>query len=528
MSDRRFVESEVGGVRCYLEVIAGQVVSYYARNPDGGIGRQFRVGQPLEDSLARFAGGVTGSGLYVPPGVGGIDVTWEAPPSFSLKTSNATIEGGTFWNQSATKAAFDMGSAGGYDSRYRLILRNSIVRTTMQAFKGFRCRLELDNVLILIDPPTVYGKSASRPIEMPEFVDCDLKNVTIIGGGQCYFSGLGSSGRFYGNPYNGEGFKAFGMRSINVDGRRSDGFGGYIRSNWANGHVNTTAFKNLSGAEVGWDIGNWVQFDKCYGMILDVEFVETLYELGKARTEDTLSLFGGTGCLPQFPGRIQDVHLDTSGGWDWTYDPDYSTSYNPSGYVLQGATSPQSSDIMDTRQSGTAIIFGDSPRSLWAENTSNIVSRRVTTSGARGFIKVNYAHDLTFDACVPSKMGRHWSGVPYSSYYDGGWDVRTKDTLATYVRPDGTTEQREIFGGMTMTNNLLMSGSGPLAPYTFSAAQMISGGTQSGNQQVGAPADGGRQLIRDLRGRAAAAGVTIGYKGGIPRGWNADPFAPYM
>lgn len=422
------------------------------------------------------------TGVIIPPPP--VVINWQSVPTYSLGSGDVYINGGAYLKEVYGSAAF----SGGRDNVGRLIIENAYIRSAGPALGGFRGMATLRNVIIEVLPPTAENQRTPRAIDMQELRDLVLENVTILSGRGIYASGLG--GQFYGDADAGQGVSLKGVKFRNIDGRRSDGAGGYIKSNWGETHQNNATRQSIGGV-IGWDVGNAFQAHECPRMNFSMEWCEALQEPGKARNEDQINMHGGSGGSATRPALIQDCLFDVIGGYDWNWAA--GQSYDASNKITLNATSPQS--VNSTSSSATGVLLADNYRSAYDDNASYTTARRVITMGSRPYITMQGGHHLSVDQCEVYDSPTHWTGTPLT-----GRD--TAYQFSKYANPGNT------WGYQNMSDSVLHSGStsavlNPVGDILF------NNGTATNNRREPTVTDL-MPVITAFRNRAQAAGQQIG------------------
>ncbi len=411
-------------------------------------------------------------------------INWQSVPSYSLASGDVYINGGAYLKEVYGSAAFN----GGYDSVGRLIIENAYIRSAGPALGGFRGMATLRNVIIEVLPPTGANQRTPRAIDFQEFRDLQLEKVTFLTGRGIYVSG--KAGQFYGDADAGQGVQLKGVKFRNIDGRRSDGAGGYIKSNWGETHTNNATRQSIGGV-IGWDVGNAFQAHECPRMNFSMEWCEALQEPGKARNEDMINMHGGSGGAINRPALIQDCLFDCIGGYDWNWTA--GQTYDASNKVTLNATSPQS--VNNTSSSATGVLLADAYRSAAIDNAQYTTARRVITMGSRPYITMQGGHHLSVDQCEVYESPTHWTGTPMTG-------LDTAYQFTKYENPNN------IWGFQSMTDSKMYRGTtsgsfGPVGDILF------NGGTSEGNT-LHPRVNDLVPVITAFRDRAQAAGQQIG------------------
>lgn len=441
----------------------------------------------------RLRGGVI---VTAPPPV----INWQSAPTITSLATDFYLKGGAYLNESTGKM-FDLSQ--GYDKPGRLIIEDALIRTRGPFMAGFRGRWVARNCVIEMLEPLAEGQSAARLIDSQEHVDGVLEDCTIFGGGGVYLTP--KSGVYHGDITKGEGIRIRRNRQHNIDGRISDGQGSYRRTNWGSTHTGKPEYQSLAGAQIGWRVANFVQFNAITGLYVMVDWNDVTNDLDCVH-EDLLSFRAGGGGTAAVPGYIGHNNLQTSGRWDWNHDGSLTMPYDASGQVMTGATSPQ--HATGARNSQTAIILGDDSRSEYNLNTCHMTVEGNICTGPRGFLGFHFAHHINLRRNEVYQTHQHADGTPYTGYHEAYYEV----SAPSRTTADGT----RIFGYNNFEGNLLSeTGRTTTAPMS-SGAYTANNSTSSGNLLIPEVKDGGAAAIAAYRARRAAAGVTCGSRLAIP------------
>jgi hypothetical protein len=278
-----------------------------------------------------------------------------------------------------------------------------------------------------------------------------------------------------GGPATGARVRITCNRAINIDGRRSDGRGGWLafndRKSKADGHV-----------EQGYAVVQFLQLDKVRRAAgAEVAWNEVLNDPGQSRVEDNLNLYDSGGTATD-PLRVHDnfvrgactvdpARAEQLADADWTYDWSYS-----GGGLLLGDGPARSAD--------TATAF--------VRATGNVV----VATGNYG-IAIAAGHDVTFDGNRIVSCGRLPDGRPVAS-----------QNVGAYVWDQGHGKGRGSFYGNGGTGNVIgwVKGTGRNDSWTPDAAAW------AGTIHLPDPVTAADESAEHERWLAAAkrVGVTIG------------------
>jgi hypothetical protein len=161
--------------------------------------------------------------------------------------------------------------------------------------------------------PNHLGTAPGRFVTVDGFTTIDIENNTLIS-----TAGI-ELNNYAGGPALFNPVKVVKNRSVNIDGRYSDGAGGFktgVNDYLAVQFVQITGSPRMPGAEIAWN--------------------QVVNQPGRSRVEDNISIFksGGTS---NDPIRIHDNYIQGA----YPVDPAHATGYTGGGIMLadgQGAT----------------------------------------------------------------------------------------------------------------------------------------------------------------------------------------------
>ena len=237
-----------------------------------------------------------------------------------------------------------------------VIIQNSNIRsrgTLIDASGGVNLTVQNTNGYGM--NPNKKGRYAGRFLKVDGFDNILVTNNYMEGTSGIYLYG------YEGNHTAAQSIHVIGNRASNIDGRYSDGKGGYMTGPDDNYYVQffqTNSVHNIVGAEVAWN--------------------EVINLPGQSRVEDNISIFDATG-TPSSPFVIHDNYIQGA----YPVDPAHDTSYTGGGIMLsdQGSAYIQAynNQVLDTINYGIAISSGHD--NIFYNN--RIVSAGVLTDGTR-------------------------------------------------------------------------------------------------------------------------------------------------
>ena len=321
--------------------------------------------------------------------------------------------------------------------------------------------------------PGVAGRCPGRFLEAESFDSVVVRNNLLEGTAGIYL-----------RDYEGPGGTAptvqiIGNRARNIDGRKSNGRGGFLDFNDRRRHGG-------GRAESGYEIVQFLQLDKVRNVPgMEVAWNEVINEPERSRVEDNINVYLSSGTAAS-PIRIHDNYIQggyTIRPWqrdtndaDWEYDWSYS-----GGGILLG--------------DGSSHTVGGAAAHVLVEDNQVVATSNYGIAIAAG-------HDHTFArnrivACGLLPDGRPIAAQNVGAYiwdsyhdkeYGSFFNNRGHDNLIGWVGKDGSRNDWWRPDASSWVNNT--RGRGPITPRT-EAAEFAS-----------------------WRKKVEAAGVTIGPKGG--------------
>jgi hypothetical protein len=216
-----------------------------------------------------------------------------------------------------------------------VIIVNSNIRSmcTLIDAHGFAANITVRNTRGYGLNPNVRGRHAGRFLNVDGFTNVDVENNYLEGTAGIYLYG------YQGNFSNSQTVKVLANQAKNIDGRASDGKGGY----YFDPNTEYVQFFQIDGvqgihnAEVAWN--------------------QVINEPGKSLVEDNINIYDSSGTAND-PFRIHDNYIDGA----YPFDPAHDTDYTGGGIMLgdQGSSfiSAYGNQVLDTTNYGIAISSG--------------------------------------------------------------------------------------------------------------------------------------------------------------------------
>jgi hypothetical protein len=280
-------------------------------------------------------------------------IAWEAPIVIT--------EGGTYtgnWRSRDPEVA-----AVTIETDEPVIIRNSTIRSRSDliATHVVGADVTIRNTAGYGENPNVRGQAPGRFLKAEHFSSVFVKNSYLKGTSGIYVYD------YRGNPDDGDTVTIINNRAINVDGRKSNGEGGFFSFNER---------KRISDGktEEGYDRVQFVQLNQVQNVPdIDIAWNRVTNEPGRSRVEDNISIYRSSG-TKQSPIRIYDNYIHGA----YTIKPDQS-DYTKNNWKY------------DWGYAGGGIMLGDGEGSAYVRAYRNQV---VATSNYG--IAIYSGHDMVF------------------------------------------------------------------------------------------------------------------------------------
>lgn len=216
-----------------------------------------------------------------------------------------------------------------------VIIVNSNIRskgTLIDAY-GFAANITVRNTHGYGLNPNVRGQHTGRFLNVDGFVNVDVENNYLEGTAGIYLYG------YQGDFSNSQTVKVLANQAKNIDGRASDGNGGYYfdpNTEYVQ-FFQIDGVQNIHNAEVAWN--------------------QVINEPGKSLVEDNISIYASSGTAGD-PFRIHDNYIDGAYPFDAAHDTDYSGGGIMLGDQGSSFISAYGNEILDTTNYGIAIASG--------------------------------------------------------------------------------------------------------------------------------------------------------------------------
>lgn len=277
--------------------------------------------------------------------------------------------------------------------------------------------------------PDVYGVTPGRFFEGTYFDSVLLQNNYLEGTGGIKLL------EYRGDFTAAETVRVIGNRALNIDGRKSDGAGGYLDFN------KRTRLSDGYG-ESGYKIRQFLQLDKVQGLAgVEIAWNQVVNEPGKSRVEDNINIYLSSGTADS-PIRIHDNYIRGAYNlkpWQASYTDDtwdYDWGYSGGGILLGDGSSgvayvkAYSNQVVSTSNYGIGIAAG---------HDMEFYGNRVISSGFLADGRWVYKQNVGVYIWDLYAVGA--TGFYNNSAHDNrvGWVKKPEGTRNDWWVPDATT-----------------------------------------------------------------------------------------
>jgi hypothetical protein len=295
--------------------------------------------------------------------------------------------------------------------------------------------------------PNVYGKVAGEFVDVQRF-----DNLVVEDSYMEQTAGINAL-NYLGDHTAADSVKITGNQALNIDGRKSDGNGGYL-------DFNKRKNKSTGASEQGFEFVQFVQFDKVYNVPgVEIAWNEVINLPGQSRVEDNISLYKSSGTSSS-PIAIHDNYIQGA------------YTVNPTATIASDDTY-----TYDWSFSGGGIMLGDGVGSTAADDPAYVKAYGNTVVSTTNYgIAISAGHDMEFyDNRVVSagvtasgqKLQKQNTGMYVWDSYDAGsshfYNVSAHDNVAGWVKTDGSRNDWWTNVSSLMPDNVHMSGTITLA-----------------------------------------------------------------
>jgi hypothetical protein len=259
--------------------------------------------------------------------------------------------------------------------------------------------------------PDVPDRCPGRFLNAEYFDNVVLENNDLEGTSGIYLL------NYRGNFTAAETVRVVANRARNIDGRKSDGRGGFLG-------FNKRVHRRNGSSESGFRIVQFLQLDKVQNVPgMEVAWNEVINEPGKSRVEDNLNIYKSSGTAAS-PLRIHDNYIQGA----FTIQP------------WQGNTSDSTWDY-DWGYSGGGLMLGDGPADTPSQAAGFVVAvdNQVVATTNHG-IAIAAGHDIEFSRNRVVSSGRLPDGqvIPAQNVGAYIWDLYHGGRSGTFFKNGGS------------------------------------------------------------------------------------------
>ncbi|WP_231557371.1 NPCBM/NEW2 domain-containing protein [Deinococcus sp. YIM 77859] len=283
-----------------------------------------------------------------------------------------------------------------------VVIENANIRGRGDLIRGYWVNLTVRNTNGYGLNPNVYGRHTGRFISAEDVLNLRVENNYLEGTTGIYVN------IFQGKAANGQTVKILRNRVKNIDGRKSDGKGGYLNDRYLVQFVQLSKVRQLPEVEIAWN--------------------EVINEPGKSSLEENINLYSSSG-TPESPIKIHNNYIQGA----YAIFPATDSAYSGGGIMLGDGSQDNlnvaggyvevfRNQIVSTSNQGIGIAGG---------HHQNVYDNRVLSSGRLPDGSINLAQNVGL--YVWDMFGAQASGI---------WsDNSVHDNLVGWarIRSDGST-----------------------------------------------------------------------------------------
>ncbi|MBB5234006.1 NPCBM/NEW2 domain-containing protein [Deinococcus budaensis] len=307
-------------------------------------------------------------------------------------------------------------------------IENANIRGRGPLIHGYGANLTVRNVRGTSLTPNILGRAAEMAIKIGDARNLRVEGSTFTGGGIYVHN-------FIGDPAAGQGIRILKNNFVNIDGRKSDGAGGYSGS-VIRQMVQFNGVTRIPTAEIAWN--------------------QNINEAGRSAGEDLINMYASSG-TPDKPILIHDNYLQGS------YPANPTEGAHSGGGILLGdgvTGNPETNGyqhaygntVISTTNYGMAIIGG------WGNRIENnrVISSGRTPDGTR---------------IAAQNVGLYVWDMYGSGAAFGGHVMQNNTSGWTKVSATGTTSQNNWWFPNGSTNGSLTANNAGLGTQTLDSEQ---------------------------------------------------------
>jgi len=232
-----------------------------------------------------------------------------------------------------------------------VIIENSNIRGRGNLIAGFGNRITIQNTNGYGLNPNIAGRNVGKFANLEEVKNVIIKNNYIEGTSGIYIRS------YTGNSTSSETIKIWGNKILNIDGRQSDGNGGFTANRNITQAVLFNQVQRIPGVEIAWN--------------------QVINEAGKSLTEETINMYVSSGTSAS-PMLIHDNYIQGA----YNAQPWSDSSYAGGGILLGDGTTSNPSDSGHIRVYSNQIVNSSNQSlSIVGGVDNQIYNNRVVYSG---------------------------------------------------------------------------------------------------------------------------------------------------
>ncbi|MFC4453751.1 NPCBM/NEW2 domain-containing protein [Deinococcus sonorensis] len=303
-----------------------------------------------------------------------------------------------------------------------VIIQNSTLRGRGNLVAGFRNRVTLRNNKGYVLNPNVYGKIFGRFANLEEAYNITIENNYFEHGTGIYLRA------FYGDPSKGEGIRIRNNQLRNIDGRQSNGAGGYNGQRTIAQAVLFNTIQKVANVDISWN--------------------EIINTPGNSYPEENINLYMSSGTASS-PMRVHDNYIQGA----YNADPATNATY-PGGGILLGDGQASDPSLMGHARVYNNQIVSTSNHGLGIAGgvDNQIYNNRVISSGRLPDGRPIAAQNVGLYVWDPYDLGKKSPPMFANNV------MRDNFVMWTKVKSDGTTTTNPWWVPDCGLNNTICSG----------------------------------------------------------------------
>lgn len=296
-----------------------------------------------------------------------------------------------------------------------VVIESANIRSAGHLIQGFGLNLTVRNTRGYALNPNSSDSVPGRFLAGEEFFNIIIESSYLEGTSGIYLR------KFVGNPETGQTIKVLRNKVRNIDGRLSDGSGGYSTSGF-----------------------NFVQFVQFNGVIhvpnIEIAWNEVINEPNKGRVEDNISIYKSSGTLSS-PIEIHDNYIQGAYAFPAT------GAYSGGGIMLGDGNGPTLDDVPGyvKAHDNQVVSTGNYGLAITSGHDNEIYRNRVVSSATLAdgsIITMDYANGVN----VNDANGDRQRGLFFGNYADDNTVGLLRPTGSKLVRSDYWTPDCAVDG----------------------------------------------------------------------------------